>query len=266
MQLSAWQILILAIVQGITEFLPISSSGHLVIAAGVLSPQNGQLPDVGDVNIVLHLGTLASILVFYAQRIRRLMGEDRRVVGLLVVGTLPAVIVGLPLKLFFDQVLESPLLAGCMLPVTGLILIIASRQPLAEETYQTMSYGRALLIGAAQALAILPGLSRSGTTIAAGMTLGLAPRSAATFSFLLAIPAIAGAGVLIEIVHLLKGAPLTTPWEQLVAGAFISFGVGLGALWWLVRWLEKGRLQWFAWWCIPVGVAVIVWQVWRMGR
>jgi undecaprenyl-diphosphatase len=291
MELDLWQIVLLAFVQGVTEFLPISSSGHLVILAGLMSPQDGKLPHILDLSIVLHLGTLMSILVFYWQRVWRLIGEDRRIIGLLIVGTLPAVIVGLPLKkltkarhddvamvatagdssstagnvaghAWYEGVLESPLVAGSLLPVTGFVLLLAARyrHPRQEE-YQQLSYGKTLLIGFSQAAAILPGLSRSGVTISAGMSLGLSPRSAATFSFLLAIPAIAGAGVL-EVADMVKesSAP-TTPVSHLLIGAVVSFVVGLAALSWLVRLLEKGRLQWFAWWCIPAGIGVIIWQL-----
>lgn len=263
MELELWHILVLAVIQGVTEFLPISSSGHLVIVAAVLSPQDGKLPEVIDVSIVLHLGTLGSILVYYWQRVWRLLGEDRRTIGLLIVGTLPAVAVGLPLEMFFRELLESPLLAGCLLPITGIILLAAARLHPQEGHYQELSYRRTLVIGLMQAVAILPGISRSGTTISTGLAIGLSPRAAATFSFLLAIPALSGAGVL-QAADLLKGEPVATPWQHLLAGAIVSFIVGLCALAWLVRWLEKGRLQWFAWWCIPVGIGVVVWQVWMM--
>jgi undecaprenyl-diphosphatase len=147
-----------------------------------------------------------------------------------------------------------------MLPITGVVLLLGSLHQPGTQNYQQLSYGRGLLIGISQAVAILPGLSRSGLTITSGMSLGLAPQSAATFSFLLAIPAIGGAGLL-EIMDLMKESPGTTPIADLAIAAAVSFAVGLLALWWLVRWLEKGRLQYFAYWCIPAGLAVLVWQV-----
>ena len=258
-QLETWQMVVLAVVQGLTEFLPISSSGHLVIVAAWFGGGEKEL-DVSDVNIVLHVGTLCSILVFYWYRVWRLIGEDRRAVVLLAIGTLPAVVVGVPLKLWFEQVLESPLLAGCMLLVTGAILLAAARCRRGEGEYLRLGFGQALLIGGAQAVAILPGISRSGATIAMGLRLGLSPKSAATFSFLLAIPAIGGAGLL-ELKSLLGDAQHATPPLDLAAGAVVSFIVGLASLWWLVRWLERGRFQLFAWWCIPLGLGVIVWQL-----
>ncbi len=263
MQLALWHILILAVVQGITEFLPISSSGHLVVLSAFIASGNPEHLDVADLNVVLHLGTLASILVFYWHRIWRLLGEDRRVIRLLIVGTIPAVVIGLGIKFACEQLIESPLLAGLMLPVTGLILLWAMRGMQGKREYAELSDWEAFLIGLSQAAAILPGLSRSGTTISAGLKLGLKPQAAATFSFLLAIPAIAGAGLLTAI-SLVKKGGLTTPWHYLAIGGFVSFVVGLVALYWLISWLEKGRLRLFAWWCIPLGVAVTVWQVWLL--
>ena len=251
-------LLILAVVQGIAEFLPISSSGHLVILADLLGDAGNV--DVNDLNIVLHVGTLLSIIVFYWQRILKLLGEDRRIVPLLIFGTLPVVVIGLPLKMFAEHWLENPFLAGCLLPITGLILIWASRRKPGEQLYQDLTWGKTLLIGTSEAIAVLPGLSRSGTTISAGLRLGLTAQSAATFSFLLAIPAIGGAGTL-EVIKTLKGAPMSTPWHLLLMGMAVSFIVGLGSLWWLIRWLERGKLQYFAYWCIPVGIAVAIYNL-----
>lgn len=251
-------LLILAVVQGIAEFLPISSSGHLVILADLIGDQDKL--DVNDVNIVLHVGTLLSIIVFYWHRITRLLSEDRRIVPLLILGTLPVVAIGLPLKLVAEHWLSNPFLAGCLLPFTGLILIWASRQKPGTERYQDLTWQKTLLIGTSEAIAVLPGLSRSGTTISAGLRLGLSAQSAATFSFLLAIPAIGGAGTL-ETIKLLKGAEFSTPWQLLLMGMLVSFVVGLGSLWWLIRWLERGRLQLFAYWCIPVGIAVAIYNL-----
>ncbi len=260
MDLELWQILVLAVVQGVTEFLPVSSSGHLVVLASLMSQGEESSLRISDLNIVVHVGTLLSILVFYWRRVWRLLGEDRRTVALLFVGTLPVVAFGVPLKLYFDEVLENALLAGCLLVFTGAMLFWAGRLRWRTGNYRDLSLRHSLLIGLSQAVAILPGVSRSGATISAGLSLGLSPQSAATFSFLLAIPAIAGAGLL-EIVHLSSSASGTTPWPSLALAAAISFGVGLLSLWWLVRLLERGRLAWFALWCVPLGAAVVVYEL-----
>ena len=265
MQMPLWQIIILAVVQGLTEFLPISSSGHVVILASLLSHLSGDKNvslDVTQVNIVLHAGTLLSILLYYAGRIRRLFGEDRRTIGLLIVGTIPAAAIGVTLKITkYDRFLSDPLLAGAMLIVTGCILLWGASRKISEGSYVKMGYGSTLLIGISQALAILPGISRSGATICTGLSLGLTRRSAATFSFLLAIPAIAGA-TLLELVDLVEGAPTTTSWQNLALGGLVAFLVGLFALRWLVAWLERGRLWWFAPWCFFTGLCVLTWQLW----
>ena len=254
-------LLLLAVVQGIAEFLPISSSGHLIVLGTWLGGSAGALPDLNDVNIVLHLGTLGSIVAFYWQRVWKLLTDDRRVIGLMILGTIPAVVVGLPLKLQFEYLLEMPLVAGLLFPVTGLALLWTTRLPLGEIDYRKMTWQDALFIGCCQAIAILPGLSRSGTTIAAGLYRGLNRSSAATFSFLLAIPAILGAGVLEGIDQLKDGGP-QTPVSFLLIGCALSFIVGLGALWLLNRWLQSGRIQLFAWYCIALGIVVVTWQLW----
>ena len=257
------EIVLLAIVQGIGEFLPISSSGHIVVLA-TLFEQIGQAFD-GEkltVNIVLHLGTLLAILVFYRQRIVTLLTRERRTIGLVIVGTLPAVFIGLWVKKFFGDAFESALLAGFMFPITGLALLWTARAQPGEATCADLRYDEALLIGFAQAFAVLPGISRSGATIVAGLACGMRRDEAAAFSFLLAIPAIAGGGVL----HLLELFTSDSPTSQvspglLILGAAVSFVVGLGALAWLIRWLEKGRLHLFAWWVLTLGPVVIIWQL-----
>jgi undecaprenyl-diphosphatase len=262
MQLSLPEIIVLAVVQGLTEFLPVSSSGHLVIVAKILVP-NGQPQslDISDLNIVLHTGTLVSILIVYYRRILTLLGEDRRLVGRLALATIPAVVVGIPLKLFADDsILANPLLAGCLLIVTGVFLLVTIRFPAGKTEFRDISYRQAFLIGLSQAVAILPGLSRSGATISTGLGLGLKSESATTFSFLMAIPVIGGASLL-QLVSLMREAELTTPILHLCLGASVACCVGLVALLGLIRWIERGKLQWFAAWCIPLGIVVVAWQL-----
>lgn len=259
------QILILAVVQGLTEFLPVSSSGHLVVANALLEAA-GKPPaeDLVEVNIVLHVGTLLAVLVFYRQAIARLLGEHRNVVLTLLAGTLPAVVIGLPIKLFVEDLLESPLLAGCMFPVTAAILIWVSRRPEGPRHYADLSLREAAGIGLMQAFALLPGISRSGSTIAGGLLAGLQREAAGTFAFLLAIPVIAGPG-LIEVAKMVKDAgdeaAGQTPALTLLAGAGVAFAVGYGALALLIRFVKQGKLAIFAWYLIPLGAAVVAWQL-----
>lgn len=254
------KIILLAIVQGVTEFLPISSSGHLVLLADWLDQDGDRSLEINDVSIVLHVGTLLSILVFYQRRIRRLFVEERRLVAPLLVGTIPAVALGVPAKLWFEHWLENSLLAGCMLIVTGVVLILAGRLTSGKKELDEMTLSRSFLIGMSQALAILPGLSRSGLTISTGLAGRFAPQAAATFSFLLAIPVLLGAGC-IGVFERLRESTGDTPPVHLAVGTCVSFVVGLVSLWALVRLLERGRFAWFALWCIPIGIGVIFWQV-----
>lgn len=271
-----FDLILLAIVQGLTEFLPVSSSGHLVVTNAVLQALGGDPVNVDEmleVNIVLHVGTLLAVVVFYWKELVRMLSEDRRVALLLIVGTIPAVVVGLPLKHYGEETLNSPLLAGLMFPVTAAILYFGSRvrQDDGGDDYQNLSLGRVLGIGAMQAFAILPGVSRSGSTIAAGLATGLSRQAAGTFSFLLAVPTIGGAGLL-EVVKLIKrsseeaGASAVDPLDLTIA-AVVSFVVGYLALWQLLRFVRQGKLALFCWYLVPLGVAVTAWQLWlRMAR
>jgi undecaprenyl-diphosphatase len=196
----------------------------------------------------------------YRQRLLRLFGEDRRVIGLLFVGTLPAILIGLPLHKWGDQWLTDPLLAGLMLPITGILLLWGARHPAGKIDYQEMGYRRALIIGLFQAAAILPGISRSGATISAALALGVKREAAATFSFLLAVPAVAGA-CLLEFADMYLASSRPIDYAPLAAGALTALVVGVVSLLWLLKWLEQGRLHLFAWWCIALGIAVVLWQL-----
>jgi len=250
------QIVILAIVQGIAEFLPVSSSGHL----NVFQELMGKLSKSTELNIVLHFGTLIAIICFYWKRILALLSSDRRVIPMLVVGTIPAAIIGIYLKKMHEPLLSNTLLSGCMFPITGIMLIVLSKLKQGDKEYEKMNYGTVVLIGLAQAFALLPGISRSGSTIVMGSLLGLSRQSAATFSFLLAIPAILGATVL-ELKDILDEGATDTSVSLLLMGLVIAFVVGWFSLSWLVKWLEAGKLHWFAWYLIPFGVVVVIWQL-----
>ena len=182
------QVVILAVVQGVAEFLPISSSGHLVAVEALL----GKHTESTELSVMLHFGTLLAILVFYRSRIVRLLNEDRRVIPLLILGTIPAAVIGLYLKKYHEGLLKDPLLTGFMLVITGYILMGLTKIKPGKKEYTQLAILPVMLIGIAQAFALLPGISRSGTTIVMGSLVGLKRQSAATFSFLLAIPAIGG--------------------------------------------------------------------------
>lgn len=227
----------------------------------------GELTESPTMEVILHAGTLGSILVVYWRRILNLLSSDRRVIPLLIIGTLPAVVIGLTIKTQFESILRLPVLAGAMLLVTATMLVILGRLKPKDGEYQQLSYLGAFLIGCFQAVAIMPGISRSGSTILGGRLLGLKNEDSVTFSFLLAIPAICGATILtikdiIEQTSVAEsidgGQALQMPFSQLAIGAFVSFIVGIVSLLWLIRWSQSNRLHWFAWWCYPAGIAVLV--------
>ncbi|MDR1269083.1 MAG: undecaprenyl-diphosphate phosphatase [Planctomycetaceae bacterium] len=244
--------MIISIVQGIGEFLPISSSGHLAVTEHLFGrfgqPLTGSETDFIKLEILLHLGTLIAVLIVFRQRIVDLFGKDLRLIPLLIIGTLPAVVVGLLVKKFAPWIEADLYIISICFAVTGFLLIL-SRNTDGEKTCSTMTWFDALVIGTVQAVAILPGLSRSGSTIVAGLFRKLRRDEAATFSFLLAIPVIGGIGIL-ELKGLLK--PNTEPdaisTHLLLVGMSVSCVVGIAALVWLLDWLKKGQLWYFAAW------------------
>jgi len=250
--------LLLGIVQGLTEFLPVSSSGHLVIAQTLL----GVEPGGGIVfEVAVHLATLVAILLFYRRRVFALTtgalsadGGAWRYIGKLFVGTMPAVAAALLARDWIERQFESPAVVGVCLLVTGGI-VWTTRYTLRRGQAVEPTWVAALLIGCAQAVAILPGISRSGSTVAVALALGLAPLAAAEFSFLLGMIAMAGAGVLL--------LPELTTVSSSVLHAIVSGGAaalvsGLAALW-LFVWLLRGRRFYlFAWYAWIAGAATLI--------
>ncbi len=257
--------ILLGVVQGITEFLPISSDGHLVIAHALLASSSGggtahpesQL----HFDVVLHLGTLGSILVVFRRELMGLINRPR-LAGLIVAATLPAVAIGLTLKSRVEEAFNSPLAAGIGLLITAAFLLAGRRLARGEKSLDELRLADAVFIGALQALAIGPGISRSGTTIAGGLMRGLTRHTATTFSFLLAVPVISGAVVLIAK-DLAMGEATVGRFDVMAVATITSFTVGLAALRGLIRLVAQDRLHWFAYYCIVAGAATIVWQCTR---
>lgn len=265
------QAIVLGIVQGITEFMPISSDGHLVIIPWLLGwPDQSLLFDT-----VLHWGTLISILTVFWRDLwtifvatlksiasRSLADPNARLGWLIVVGSIPAIVFGLLLKDFFEQLSTSPLAAGIFLLVTAALLagselIAQRRQPTGE--IENMSWGQTILIGFAQVAALAPGLSRSGSTIATGLATGIRRQAAARFSFLLGTPAFLGAALLL-LVNALGEDPAKVQAElpMMVVGAVVSAIVGYLVIRWLLAYLRRHSLYLFAVYCLVVGLLVIV--------
>ena len=253
---------ILGVIQGVTEFLPVSSKGHLVILREPLDRWlhiHSEEADNLQLFIALHLGTLVSILWFYRADLLRMR---LRMGAAVVLATLPLVAAALVFKQKLEFAYSVPLWAGFGLLATAVILFLGQRIPLGNITLEELSLRNALYAGVFQMLAILPGVSRSGTTIVGGSLSGLQREAAANFSFLIAIPAICGAAVLMGH-DILQGHGGGNAASVMLVGALTSFVVGLAAIRWLLRMIVIGRLHWFAWYCAATGLATITWQLWE---
>lgn len=250
--------LILGLVQGLTEFLPISSSGHLVLAEEMLGWRSEGL----YLEIGLHLATLLSVCIAYRTRIGELVAglwrrdpEAVRYAGLLLLASVPAGIAGIGFRDFFEDSFQSGIGLGLQfLATAGLLWMTRGLAPRAGQP--VLGVRAALWMGVAQAVAILPAISRSGATIVAGMLAGVPALAAAEFSFLMSIIAVAGSGLL-EIRHI-------PPDADLLSGGFImAFAAALLSGVWAIRFLvdllRSQRFYRFAWYCAAVGLVTIAW-------
>lgn len=256
-------ILVLAVLQGIAEFLPISSSGHLVIGKSLLSawwPEATSSAGGMQLEVALHVGTLGSILGVYAKDLWKLRHQWRLCL-LIVVASIPAGVVGLTLKKSLEPMFESPAVAGCGLLVTAAFLLLGEKLASGKYTEENQPWLSAFVIGCFQAIALVPGISRSGSTISGGLLMGLQRSSVAKFSFFMAIPAVGGAALLEAKDLLLDGTPLAYGSGPLLLGVVVSFVVGIGALLMLMRVIARGQLHWFAYYCLLVGTLTLLWQM-----
>lgn len=249
--LSIFKAIFLGAVQGATEFLPVSSSGHLVIFQQWLGvSQNGDFLLAFDV--ALHLGTLAAVFLFFRRDIFRM---DFKLMMLLTLATIPAGICGLAFKNFFTHLFADTLPAAFFLILTGFILWTTKYARPGQTPLNQMTRKQAWLVGAAQAVSILPGVSRSGSTITAGLLLRLMPEAAVRFSFLLSIPAILGATIL-ETNSLLSISTEAAP--PILCGIFAAFVIGYVAIRWMLRLVANQKLHNFSWYCWGMGLVVIL--------
>ncbi|NOY00905.1 MAG: undecaprenyl-diphosphate phosphatase [Verrucomicrobia bacterium] len=256
--MTVFQAVFLGLVQGLTEFLPVSSSGHLALSSHFLGVENPGL----TFEIVLHVGTLFSVLVYFRPQLWRMflslfnkeMKDERRMIGYLFIGTLPAAVIGLSFKHYFESVSNQPQVVALLLCVTGALLLLPRLFP-KKHGNGPMTLRTSLIMGFGQAFAILPGISRSGSTIVSGMLSGVNPAKAAEFSFLLAVPAIGGAAVL--ALRDLDGidASLAVPY---LAGGTVSFVSGLIAVYAVLSSIRKGKFEYFAYYCIAVGLIAFI--------
>lgn len=264
--------IILGLIQGVAEFLPISSSGHLAIAEHLLGMTGLEIPEFFDV--LLHLGTLIAVFAAYWDDIRDMVVEffcgvrdlahrttptpvppARRLILLIIVGTLPLLVV-LPIKDLVEGLADNMYFVGGALIVTGFLLFASDRVKKGRKTEKNATLVDVLLVGAAQAVATCPGISRSGTTITAGCFVGFDRKFAVRFSFLLSIPAILGANVLS-----IKDALATVVWSEVpvyLVGVAVAAAVGYACIRLLKMIADKGKFGFFAYYCWIVGAITLV--------
>jgi undecaprenyl-diphosphatase len=265
-------------VQGLTEFLPVSSSAHLVFVPWFLGWDDKAVTSI-QFDVALHMGTLLAVLVYFAADWRRLIGAffaslierrigddpDRRLVWLIVLGTIPAALAGLLLESSIDAVFHDPqnlraglLVIGVMMIVMGALLLLAERVGKRTIPIEGVRLPTAVAVGVAQALALIPGVSRSGSTITAGLFAGLKREAAARFSFLLSTPVVLAAGVK-QVYDMTKGGGLPAG-DQL--GFFVGFAAsavsGFLCISFLLRYLQRHSTAPFIWYRFMLGAALLV--------
>jgi undecaprenyl-diphosphatase len=255
--------LILGIIQGLTEFLPVSSSGHLEIGKAIL---NAEASDNLVFTVAVHGATVLSTLVVFRKDILELLrglfkfeyNTETRYILILLFSALPVLLVGL----FFKDTVESffvgnLLLVGVSLLVTAALLLFTHWAP---DKLQNLTYGKAFVIGIGQALAVIPGVSRSGTTISTALYLGVSKEKAARFSFLMVLVPIIGANILSVLqgdFTAADGPGITA----LVIGFAAAFIAGLIACTWMISIVKKGKLSWFALYCFIIGSIAIIYSL-----
>lgn len=260
--MSILEALILGIIQGLTEFLPVSSSGHLELAKAVFA--NKELPEEGLLfTIVVHAATAFSTIVVFRKDIGKIFAdlfkfkynEGARYSFLIVLSMIPAAAVGY----FFEEKIETlftgrVMLVGCMLIVTGILLYITTRLP--DKDNKTDA-PKAFLVGLAQAIAIMPGISRSGATISTGLILGMSRAEAARFSFLMVLPLILGAMAMKtqKLIESGNGAESLMP---IAVGFIAAFVSGVLACRWMIALVKRSKLIWFAVYCFVAGIIAII--------
>ena len=241
------QAIFLAIIQGLTEFLPISSSGHLVIFQKLFGLNPPVLFD-----ILVHVGTLGAIIAYFLKPLSKI---SKHTLLLVVIGTIPAVVVGLFLQTYITQIFDSLKLVGVALLMTAGLLLVSKRFKLLNRRFKYLKWQDALFVGIFQALAILPGVSRSGSTIVAGLARKLDRETAFRFSFYLAIPAILGA-LTLQIPDLIGGQ--VNYLSQGILGMIIAGAVGYEALKILEKTLLGAKFWLFGIYCLVLGIVILL--------
>jgi len=254
--MSIFEAIFLGVIQGLTEFLPISSSGHLVIFQKLLGFQEQQLL----FDCALHIGTLLAVFIYFSEDIKKIFNSilnykknspDSMLLADIITGSIPTAIIGLLFKDYFEKVFASAFIAGIMLCITG--LFIGATKFIPEGRKKRVGLINSILIGIAQGIAIIPGISRSGATITCGLACKIDKELAFRFSFLLSIPAILGAFTLeaIKIEQVNNIIPL-------ILGTLSSAIVGFLALKFLNSLIKKGHLYYFSPYCLAIGISTVI--------
>ena len=243
----------LGIVQGITEFFPISSSGHLVILQNLLGLEEPQMA----FDIFLHLGTSAAVIIFFRKDILGLFRGDRKTLSFILIATIPTFIIGFFFKDAVESFFRSARIAGYMLIVTGIWLGLASRiSHIREGEKKELGPANSVMIGISQGVAVIPGISRSGATIATAMLLGIDKEKACRFSFLLSLPAILGATALRA--HKIAAHLASAEMLSYLAGGVVAMCAGLAAIKILLVMVRSDRFYFFSVYCLAAGILVLI--------
>ena len=264
------QAIVLGLVQGATEFAPVSSSGHLILVPWIFGWMLIGDTDVQkSFDVALHVGTLIGALIYFRHDVARYLGawfrsiatrqmstQDARIAWALVVGTIPGAIAGALFENVIQEKLGAPLLIALMLVGFALLLVIVDRRARSDRPFDSIGPKEGLLLGTAQALALQPGVSRSGVTITAARAMGLDRESAARFSFLLSLPIIAGAGAY-KAVDLAQTG-LQGHAAEFVAGMVASAISGFVVIWGVLRYLKRHDFMIFLWYRVAVAAVVLV--------
>ena len=259
------QVVVLALVQGLTEFLPISSSAHLILGSKILGWSDQGL----TFDVATHFGTLLAVLVYFRIRlvelatstvrglVQREANAEMRFLGRIVIATIPVIVVGAVARGLVEAHLRTATVIGIATVVFGLLLLVGDRLGKRKREVSDMSNSQALLIGIAQALALVPGTSRSGITITAALFLGFSRNASAQFSFLLAIPTVAAATVLLGLEAV--NSPLQdVDWLHLGIGVFVSFVSAYLCIDAFLRWIEQVGMTPFVLYRLLLGGVLLV--------
>lgn len=268
--MSILQAIIMGIVQGVTEFAPISSSGHLILVPWMFGwdfVNDASFNKTFDV--ALHVGTLIGAVAYFRSDIvlytrafftsvksRSVTGVEQKMAWALVIGTIPGAVAGATFSTFIEDELGAPLLIAIMLVVFALILYLVDRMARSDRSIEDVTLRDGVILGVAQAVALQPGVSRSGVTITAGRLLGLDRASAARFSFLLSLPIIAGAGLYKGLDILQDPSMLEGMVAPFIAGMLSAAVSGFLVIWFLLSYLRKHNFALFLWYRVAVALVV----------